>query len=177
MLGPTLRGDRISLEPARAADAALRRQLFSTLDLTRLYTSPGVPSPAQDAASFDRDAHDASVVLWSIVLNGETIGQSFLFALDSVRRQAQSGMWIADRANWGKGYGSDAVRLRTAYAFRDLGLERIETSSIKENIGMHRALERSHFRRIGVRTHAHYAGGLWHDAYIFEVLRDEWREP
>jgi RimJ/RimL family protein N-acetyltransferase len=174
MLGPVLRGHKISLEPAQPEDALLRHRWFADLEVTRLYTSPGVPSLKQEEESFDRAARDDSAVLWRITLNGVAIGQCFLHQLDWMHRQTLTGTWIGERAHWRKGYGSESVRLRTDYALGELGLERIETSSIAANIGMHRALERSGFRRIGVRTHRYYYRGEWHDEYIFELLRDEW---
>jgi [ribosomal protein S5]-alanine N-acetyltransferase len=176
MLGPTLHGHAINLEPAQPEDAPLRQQWFADLEVTRLYTSPGVPSLKQEEESFDRAARDDSVVLWRITLDGVAIGQSFLYELDWMHRQSLTGMWIGERTLWGKGYGSEAVRLRTDYAFGELGLERIETSSMASNVGMHRALERSGYRRVGVRTHRYLYRGEWQDEYIFELLRDEWLE-
>jgi len=176
MLGPLLQGHRIRLEPAQIEDAPLRQRWFADLEVTRLYTFPGVPSMQQEEESFDHAARDDSVVLWRITLDGVSIGQSFLYELDWMHRQTRSGMWIGARTYWGKGYGSESVRLRTAYAFGELGLERIETSSMAGNVGMHRALERSGFRRIGVRKHRYCYRSEWHDEYIFELLRDEWVE-
>jgi RimJ/RimL family protein N-acetyltransferase len=177
MLGPTLRGKLISLEPARLDDAPLRQRWFADLEVTRFYTGPGVPSDGQEEQSFEQAARDDSVILWRIDLDGLSIGQAFLYDLNWIDRQTLTGMWIGERSQWGKGYGSDVVRLRTAFAFEELGLERIETSSMDVNIGMHRALERSGFRRIGTRTHRFWRGGRWHDEYIFELLRHEWLEP
>ena len=174
MLGPTLQGNLISLRPAKPEDAALRMRWFADLDVTRLYSAPGVPSLGQEEEKIERDARDESVILWRIDLGGESIGQAFLKEIDWMHRQAHSGMWIGDRAHWGKGYGSETVRLRTAFALGELGLERIETSSMTANVGMHRALERSGFRQIGRRTHCSWFAGAWHDEFIFELLRDEW---
>lgn len=152
----------------------MRIRWFSNLEVTRLYTSPGVPSLEQEEESFERSARDDSVILWRIDLNGESIGQSFLHEISWIDRRAMTGMWIGDPVHWGKGYGSEVVRLRTAFAFEELGLERLETASMDINIGMHRSLERSGFRRIGTRTRQHYNGGAWHDEHIFELLRHEW---
>ena len=174
MLGPTLQGKLISLQPARPEDAVLRLRWFADLDVTRLYGAPGVPSRRQEEEKIERDARDDSVILWRIDLDGESIGQAFLKEIDWMHRQARSGMWIGDRAHWGKGYGSEVVRLRTAFALGELGLERIETSSMTANVGMHRALERSGFRQIGRRTHCSWFSGAWHDEFIYELLREEW---
>lgn len=174
MLGPTLQGDMIRLEPARLEDAALRQRWLADLEVTRLYSAPGVRSLRQEEESFERAARDDSVFLWRIALDGACIGQAFLKDVDWMHRQAHSGMWIGDRTQWGKGYGSEVVRLRSAFALGELGLERIETSSMTANVGMRRALERSGFRRIGLRTRCSWFAGAWHDEYIFELLREEW---
>jgi RimJ/RimL family protein N-acetyltransferase len=176
MLGPTLHGELISLEPARPEDAPLRQRWFSDLEVTRLYTGPGVQSFRQEEESFEKTARDDSVMLWRIDLDGVSIGQAFLYDLNWTDRQAHTGMWIGERSQWGKGYGTEVVRLRTAFVFEGLGLERIETSSMDVNIGMHRVLERSGFRRIGTRAHRFWRGSGWHDEYIFELLRHEWLE-
>jgi RimJ/RimL family protein N-acetyltransferase len=84
-------------------------------------------------------------------------------------------MFLGDRSVWGRGYASEAVRLRTAFAFNELNLERLESESIAQNIGMHRALEKSGYQKIGRRRHVFYRSGQWLDSYIFELLRDEWQ--
>ncbi len=176
MLGPILRGETISLEPSRLEDGVLRCAWFADLELSRWWTGPSVPSLKQEEESYERWARDDSSVHWRIVLQGRTIGSSWLTAINWRHRQAWQGMVIGERTEWGKGYGSEAVRLRTAFAFADLGLERLETSSLATNVGMHRALERAGFRRIGVRQRRFFMQGAWQDEWIFELLAAEWAQ-
>src|SRR5207302_5954338 len=105
---------------------------------------------------------------------GKTIGSTAIHDIEWINRTATTGTVIGDRSEWGKGIGTESVRLRTAYAFQELGLERLETESLAENTPMHRCLEKSGYRQIGVRQRSIYKGGGWHDRYIFELLRDEW---
>lgn len=176
MLGPTLRGSTIDLEPARREDVPLRWEWQADLDVNRHYGPPGLLSLQAEEEAFERDAHDPSLLLWRIALDGAFIGRAFLKEIDWMHRHARSGTWIGDRAHWGRGYGSEVVRLRTAFALGELGLERLETSSMAPNVGMHRALERSGYRRIGLRTRCYWYAGAWHDEFIFELLREEWLE-
>ncbi len=176
MLGPRLYGNTINLEPTRPQDVALRQHWLADIEITRLYGPPGVPSLAQEEEWYERTARDDSILLWSIMLNGTCIGTAQLHHIDWLHRQTRGATLIGDRTQWGKGYGSEVVRLRTAFALGEVGLERIETSSMVANAGMHRALERSGFRRIGMRSRCSYFAGTWHDEYIFELLRDEWLE-
>lgn len=117
MLGPTLRGTSISLEPARPEDAPLRQRWFAELEVTRLYSAPGMPSLKQEEESFERAARDESLFLWRIALDGESIGQAFLNEITWMHRQARTGMLIGDRNHWGKGYGSVRVTGGTRYCF------------------------------------------------------------
>ena len=174
MLGPVLRGQEVTLEPARREDAAVRCRWFADLELSRFWTSPTVPSAQQEEESFERAARDPSVVLWRITREGRLIGSAWLNSIDRLNRQGRQGMVIGEREEWGKGCGSEVVRLRTAYAFHELGLERLETSCLDINVGVQRALARSGFGQIGVRRHHYYVGGAWHDEWIYELLREDW---
>jgi RimJ/RimL family protein N-acetyltransferase len=176
MFGPILRGNTINLEPPRPEVALLRQQWLADLDVTRLFGGPGVPSIAQSEEWYDRTAREESTILWAIVLEGATIGIATLHHIDPMHRQTRSGTLIGEREQWGNGYGTEVVRLRTAFALHTMGLERIETSSMAENTGMHRALERNGFRRIGVRTRCYFYDGEWQDEFMFELLRGEWLE-
>jgi RimJ/RimL family protein N-acetyltransferase len=174
VFGPILRGATITLEPPHPEDSALRVRWFADHFVARYYTSPGVPLEAEDRGSAGRAAGDDSVVLWRIALGGTAIGSCFLFGIDRRNGSALSGMMIGERRLWGRGYGTQAVRLRTAFAFDDLNLERLETSSIAANEGMHRALQRSGYRIIARRSRQFFIDGRWHDEYVFELLRGDW---
>jgi hypothetical protein len=39
---------------------------------------------------------------------------------------------------------------------------------------MHRALQKAGYREVGRKRHYVFRGGVWHDAIIFELLRDDW---
>jgi [ribosomal protein S5]-alanine N-acetyltransferase len=176
MLGPILRGETITLEPAKPADLPLFVRWFADTDVTRYLLARFALSPSQEEEWYESVARNDSTVHWAIVADGATIGVSGIHQIDWINRHAQTGTVIGERSQWGKGFGSEAVRLRTAFAFDELGLERLETHSLVENVGMHRALEKSGYRNIARRRHVHWRAGRWHDDFLFELLRDEWRQ-
>jgi len=174
MLGPILRGEKISLEPMRLEDIDTFRDWLSDLEITRYLLVRFVPSRRQEEEWYDHAARNESSVHWSIVAGGTPIGNTGIHGIDWINRHATTGTIIGDREYWGKGYASEAVRLRTGYAFSELGLERLETESLAENHAMHRVLEKSGYIRIGLRRRHVYRGGTWHDAILFELLRQDW---
>jgi RimJ/RimL family protein N-acetyltransferase len=174
MLGPVLRGDQVSLEPSELDDLPLFRRWLGDLEVTRYLLVRFVPSEKQEQEFYDHISGDNAAIHWKIVAGGRTIGATGLHNIDWINRHAISGLFIGERGEWGKGYASEVVMLRTAYAFRELGLERLESESFVENLGMHRALEKSGYQKIGRRRHQVYRDGAWHDVFIFELLRQDW---
>ena len=174
MFGPILRGETVSLEPRREEDLHLYLSWFADTQVTRTLLRRSVPSPRQEEEWLHNAASSDSGVAWRIVVDGRTIGGTGIDAIDWLNRHGVTGLFIGDRSEWGKGYASQAVALRTAFAFRELGLERLESESFEHNIAMHRALEKSGYHKIGRRRRHIYRDGGWNDVFIFEVLREEW---
>jgi RimJ/RimL family protein N-acetyltransferase len=174
MLGPILRGEIITLEPPKIEDIDTFRAWLADLEVTRTLLVRFVPSRDAEEKWYERVAASDSTVIWSIVVDGKPIGNTGIDNIDWINRHATTGTVIGEKSAWGKGYASEAVKLRTAYAFGELGLERLETECLAENVPMHRALEKSGYQRIGRRRRHVYKGGNWHDTILFELLRHEW---
>lgn len=164
----------MSLEPVRPEDVPLINRWWALPEVNLFWPGAGVPSLRQTEEWYERSARSEDSIVWVLRVNGTTIGQTFLGPIDWQNRHARSGVMIGDTSQWGRGYGSESVQLRTDYAFGELGLERLESESVAGNVGMHRALERSGYRKIGRRRHVFYRGGTWQDAFLFELLREEW---
>lgn len=173
MLGPILRGETVTLEPVHRDDLPLINRWWAIPEVIRYWGGMDVPSQEQTDAWWERSAASRTEVIWMIRAEEEAIGHSFL-SIDWPKRSATSGMLIGEVAAWGKGYAREVVRLRTRYAFEDLGLERLESESVEGNVAMHRALERAGYRRIGRKRGALLRAGTRRDAFLFELLRAEW---
>jgi RimJ/RimL family protein N-acetyltransferase len=61
----------------------------------------------------------------------------------------EAGYWTV-AGQRGRGYTADALRILTAWAFRDVGLHRVELHVDPENTGSRRVAERAGFRAEGV---------------------------
>ncbi len=175
VLGPILRGEKISLEPARAEFLPDFIRWFADPVVTRYLLIICPPSEDQEAEWFHQTSRDPNTVHWTIVREERPIGVSGIHNIDWINRSAITGTMIGLPSEWGKGYASEGVRLRTRFAFDQLGLERLETHSFEENGGMHKALERSGYRRIGTSRKSMYRGGQWHNTVLFELLREDWK--
>jgi len=84
------------------------------------------------------------------------------------------GISIGDREYWGKGYGTDAMRLMVQYGFIELNLRRI-------SLGLHAYNERARksYEKIGFKMEGRTRGdglrdGVRFDSLWMGILREEW---
>jgi RimJ/RimL family protein N-acetyltransferase len=112
--------------------------------------------------------------VWAIVDDSSRhIGFIGLHGINWRNRWATGGLLIGDRSAWGRGYATDAVGVRTRFAFGELGLHRITGHTM--NPAMKRVYEKCGYQREGTARKAFWRDGRWHDAELFAILEDEWR--
>lgn len=104
----------------------------------------------------------------------ETIGQIRFINWSSANREAEVGYWIR-RKHWGRGHGTEALRLACQFGFRTMGLHRIEAIVVVGNRRSRRALEKVGFRMEGLSRQVSRIGSRWQDEWRFGLLRGELR--
>lgn len=84
------------------------------------------------------------------------------------------GISIGEREYWGKGYGTDAMRLILRYAFTELNLHRVSLNVFEYNPRAMRSYEKAGFKYEGrVRGALQRDGRRW-DMIFMGILREEW---
>ena len=84
------------------------------------------------------------------------------------------GISIGERKNWGKGYGTDAMKVILRYAFQELNLRRVSLSTFEYNPRAVRSYEKAGFVHEGrLRKFLLREGQRW-DMLIMGILREEW---
>lgn len=84
------------------------------------------------------------------------------------------GIGIGERDFWGKGYGSDAMKVALGYAFSELNLRRVTLNVYEYNPRAIRCYEKLGFQREGrVRKYLNREGRRW-DLIYFGITKEEW---
>ena len=91
-------------------------------------------------------------------------------------RDAFVGLGIGERDFWGKGYGTDAMKLILRYAFLELNLRRVTLSVFEYNERAIRSYEKAGFRLEGRQRQAIQREGRRWDIVYMGILREEWME-
>jgi ribosomal-protein-alanine N-acetyltransferase len=81
------------------------------------------------------------------------------------------------RSERGKGYGTEAVQLMVDYLFLSKDAVRIQAFTDVRNKASQRVLEKAGFKREGTLRRAGFVRGQRADAYLYGIVREEWREP
>jgi RimJ/RimL family protein N-acetyltransferase len=174
MFGPILNGDRVRLAPVAEEMLPAFVGWFADPEITRFLTLRFPPSPTMEREWFDRTARSAEDIVWAVFAGERLIGTTGIHRIDWPNRRALTGNLIGEKTEWNKGYGSEVVRLRTRFAFTEMGLEKLTTKVFTENVGSRRALEKAGYRQCGLARRDEWRHGKWHDMWLAEVLRDEW---
>lgn len=176
MFGPVLRGEKVTLRPPGEGDAAKVIEWFADMEVTRYLNLVFPPSIQQEEDFLKRIGESKNDVWWAIEAEGRTIGATGIHAIDWINANAATGTIIGDKSCWRKGYGSEAMALRTEYAFRQLNLHKLKSSAFMENEPSKRALQKAGYREVGVFREDFWREGKWHDHWEAEVLRADWEK-
>lgn len=106
---------------------------------------------------------------------GTYLGNVGLHHIDWVHRGAELGIMIGEPAEWGRGYGRDAMITLLRHAFDGLGLHRVMLRCNPENARGLAAYRAVGFTQVGHEREAAFIEGEWQDHFIFDILEDEFR--
>jgi RimJ/RimL family protein N-acetyltransferase len=87
---------------------------------------------------------------------------------------AEVGLFLAEPF-WGEGYGTEAARLVTDYAFDERRHHRVVARVFEGNDGSRRIWEKLGYRHEATHRETMYFDGEYVDERIYAVLEAEWR--
>ena len=88
--------------------------------------------------------------------------------------EAWVGIGLGERSDWGRGYGTDAMRVILRYAFTELNLYRVSLDALGSNARAIRSYEKCGFVLEGRTRDAARYDGQYCDEVCMGILRDEW---
>lgn len=102
--------------------------------------------------------------------NDELLGNISLKNIDYKNGFAELGIFIGETNNLSKGYGSEAIKLLTNYAFKELRLHTVYLTYFEENVRAQKAYTKCGFVECGRRHEALFYNGKYHDLVYMELI-------
>lgn len=104
------------------------------------------------------------------------IGDIGLGGIQWIHGDTFVGIGLGEREYWGKGYGTDAMRIILRYAFTELNLHRVSLNVFEYNPRAIRSYEKAGFKYEGrMRQMLHRDDQYW-DIVFMGILREKWEE-
>ena len=170
-----VRGPRVFLRRPRATDAAeLTRLNRSSVRLHRRLIS--VPRRRSQFVSYLRVCGEPDYVGLLVCrrTDGVIVGVINFFDVERGIAQAACVGYYVGAPFAGQGYMTEALGLALEYAFRRLGLHRVEADIEPDNTESIRLARRVGFRRAGLSRRYLKLRGRWRDHERWAVVADEW---
>jgi UDP-4-amino-4,6-dideoxy-N-acetyl-beta-L-altrosamine N-acetyltransferase len=131
-------------------------------------------STAEEEKWFERKLEEEDSEIFAIeTTDGTHIGNIELMDVDLRHRHAELGIVIGEKAYWGKGYGSDAIRALLAFGFEEMNLHRVFLRVYEDNARAIRAYEKCGFRQEGCLREASFRKGKYWDELVMGMLSHE----
>ena len=174
-----LKGKRVIIRGVEPGDLTDRYRWLNDREVTRFFTTLGSCHLSMEQLrrwleECDRSNNEVHFSLDTAA--GKHIGGAQLKGIDWRNRNAELGIFIGEKEEWGKGYCSEAVALLLAYAFDTLNLHRIWLRVDPENTGALRCYEKTGFSREGVFRQEVYRAEKYHDTLVLSILESEYRK-
>ena len=91
-------------------------------------------------------------------------------------RDSFVGLGIGNRTDWGKGYGTDAMKIILRFAFTEINLRRVTLTVFEYNPRAVRSYEKAGFRHEGRLRGALLRDGKRWDMLYMGILAEDWKE-
>jgi RimJ/RimL family protein N-acetyltransferase len=179
-------GERLGLRDVTEADVHALHAIYGDANVTQHMPFPPrslsevaalVEQAVEAAAAEPRRLYVMSVVDLAMAGSGrcDVIGVARLHIEADHPHSAEIGFGLHPH-QWGRGIGTDLVRLLLSFGFKQLGLHRIWGARSPANLPAQLAMLTAGMVEEGrVRHHVHTADG-WRDSIVHSALDDEWTE-
>jgi UDP-4-amino-4,6-dideoxy-N-acetyl-beta-L-altrosamine N-acetyltransferase len=166
---------RIQLRPLERKHLTECVEWLNDPDVTKNLSMSEPISMEGEQRWFENLQRDQSSRVYAIeTIEGEYIGNLGLHKIDLHNRKAELGILIGKKTLWGKGYGTEAVKLALNLAFEGLNLNRVYLRAFSDNKRAHKCYENAGFIKEGILRQDEFKGGGYVDCLVYSVLAKEY---
>jgi RimJ/RimL family protein N-acetyltransferase len=117
---------------------------------------------------------DKSFVIETIA-ERKYLGGTAFHAINWLNRSAGLGITIGDKSSWGRGYGTDAMKVMMRLGFDKMNLHRLWLHVYEYNSRAIASYDKLGFKREGVLRKERFHRGRYYDTIVMGILEDEYR--
>ena len=174
---PFITGEKLYLRGLERSD--LEGEYFDWLndrEVTKFLESGGFPNTLEKMEEFYRNtALSNNNVIFAIIdkKKDKHIGNIKLGPINWITRIAPLGIMIGNKESWGKGYGTEAIRLVVHYAFKRLNLHKVIAGAAAIHQASIRAFQKAGFEIEGQAKSQFFLDGDYCDSLYLGLTRED----
>ena len=172
-----IEGNTIYLRAIEQSDANDRYlSWLNDEEVTRGLASGVYPSTLDDLKKYvEQISGSKNAVMFAICdkENDQHIGNIKLDNFDWVNRTCELGLLLGDRAYWGKGIGTEVMRLTVSYAFQQLNMRKVLLAVYANNPAAIKLYEKVGFKKEGCLRAQIFSKGEYIDKYFMGIFSNE----
>lgn len=107
---------------------------------------------------------------------GVYIGQISLHKIDWKNNNAELGIIIGNKEYWGKGYGTETIKILLHHAFNQMNLYKIYLRVFELNKRGIRCYEKCGFKEEGRLRQNYFYNGKYYDVILMGILKNEFEK-
>ncbi|KKC30494.1 acetyltransferase [Caldanaerobacter subterraneus subsp. pacificus DSM 12653] len=173
-------GEKVKLRAYRKEDVELALKYINDPEVKR-YLTPGIPYPLTledeykwfESLSSSKDTYSFAI---ETLEDGKYIGGCGINEIDWKNKVAVVGIFIGDKEYWGKGYGTDAMKVLIRFIFEQMNMNRVELYVYSYNTRAIKSYEKCGFVKEGVLRKRMFRDGRYYDEYVMSILKEEFDE-
>ncbi len=174
-----LTGEKVRLREYRREDIQLAQAYINDYEVKRLL-NPGIPYPytyEDEMKWFESNSASKDNYSFAIETLEESkyIGGCGVNKIDWKNSVAMVGIFIGDKNYWGKGYGTDAMKVLVSFIFDQLNIHKVKLQVFSFNQRAIRSYEKCGFKTEGTLRKEIFKDGKYHDEVIMGILREDMR--
>jgi diamine N-acetyltransferase len=173
-----LTGKMVYLRPIGKDDLGQLAVWFNDPEIRAVTGEVFPTSPLGMEEFLTRTQSDISRVWFGIVTQeaDRLIGEAGLLRMFPAWRTTDLSIILGDKTAWGKGYGSEVMKLLLDYAFGSLNFHRVAIGVVGTNERALRFYEKVGFKREGIQRDGYYFDHSYQDFVMMSLLDDEYRQ-
>ena len=171
-------GELVRLREYRKSDIEIAQNYINDAEIKRLL-HPGIPylyTLEDEQKWFDNLSATNQNYSFAIETTDDNkyIGGCGINRLDWKNSVAEVGIFIGNKAYWGKGYGTDAMKILVTFIFEQMNINKIKLHVFSFNTRAIKSYEKVGFKKEGTLRKEIFRDGNYFDDIVMGMLKEEY---
>lgn len=172
------KGKLVKLREYRKEDIPMVLNYINDSEIKK-YLTPGIPYPytLEDEYKWFESQTANSNTTYNFAIesleDGKYIGGCGINSVDWKNSIVVVGIFIGEKNYWGKGYGTDALRVLINFIFNQMNIRKVTLNVYSFNHRAIKSYEKIGFKTEGVLRKQIFKNGEFHDEIIMGLFKEE----